>query len=176
MSGAAASTPRRAVIAALAVALAIGAYWLLRPTDESRIRAQISRLETAVRVTEADMQTNPIGRLAHVSGLCQSLFEPDVRVSVREIPQLRSGRQQIEEAITAAPHFVRTFSVSIDVNDVKIDDAHTNAQVEATARASAVTRDGETRRDTRSVSFQLVKRDGEWLFTTVSVWSRDDAP
>jgi uncharacterized protein (TIGR02246 family) len=164
------------VLAALALALGIGVYWLLRPTDESRIRAQISRLEKAVRVTEADLQINPIGRLAHVSGLCQALFEPDVRVSVREIPKLRSGRQEIEQALTAAPTFVRSFDVSIDVDDVKLDEPHTSAQVEGTARASAVTRDGEARRDTRSVSFQFVKRDGEWLITTVSVWSKDDAP
>jgi hypothetical protein len=82
----------------------------------------------------------------------------------------------VEEAVTAAPHYVRTFDVAIDVSDVKIDESGTSAEVTGVAQASALTRDGDRRRDKRAVGFQFVKRDGEWLISTVSVWSKEDAP
>ncbi len=169
---------RRGVLVAslAALALAVGGYFLFRPTDESRIRDKVAKLAAAVRVTEADMQANPIGRLAHVSGVFQTLFEPDVRVSVPGLPQLRSGREQLEQAMTAAPRFVRTFDVSIDVNSVKLDEGHTSAEVSGVAEATALDRNGDKRHDKRVVSLQFVKVDGEWLISTLDVWSKEDAP
>jgi hypothetical protein len=171
------STIDRRTVIGLAVAVAVGAlgYVVLRPTDESRIRKQLSKLAAAVRVTEADMQTNPIGRLAHVSGELEELFDPDVRVSVPDLASLHSGRRELAELVTAAPHQVRTFEVDFASVTVKIDDAGASAAVGAVARARALDRDGRARTDRRAVDFRFVKQGSDWIITTVSVWPQEDA-
>jgi hypothetical protein len=73
----------RVLLAVIALAMvAVGAYFVWRPSDESRIRAQLGRLASAVRVQDADAQANPIARLAHVNGEVADLFEPEARVNL----------------------------------------------------------------------------------------------
>jgi hypothetical protein len=161
---------RAAIGVGLAAVLGVGGYYAFRPTDESRIRKQLSKLAAAVRVTEADMQANPIGRLAHVSGELEELFDPDVRVSVSELTSLHSGRRELAEIVTAAPRSVRTFEVDFSGVTVKIDDAGASAAVGAVAEVTALDRDGRTRKDRRAVDFRFVKDGSAWIITTVSVW------
>jgi hypothetical protein len=169
---------RRAVLLALGavVALCTGAYVALRPTDESRIREKLAKLAAAVRITNAEVQANPIGRMAHVSGVFQTLFEPDVRVSAPELAQLGSGRRELEAAVVAAPRYVRAFDVDFASVTVKLDEAHESAEVGAVAEASSVDLENRKRQEKRAVDFHFVKRDGDWLIATVSVWTREDAP
>ncbi len=169
--------PRAAQIAFFPVAavLAVGAYLGLRPTDESRIRSKLDALAVAVHITEADMQTNPIGRLAHVSGAFEPLFDRDVRVSIPELTTLGSGRRELAELVTAAPRYARTFDVDFESVTVKIDDAQTSALVGATANVKALDRENRNRNDKRAVDFRFAKTDGEWIITTVTVWPKSDA-
>jgi hypothetical protein len=166
---------RTVLLATGALTLGVGAYFALRPTDESRIREKIAKLAAAVRITDADLQANPIGRLSHVSGIFQTIFDQDVRVSIPELIQLHSGRRELEELVTAAPRYVRSLDVEIGNIKVKLDDAHTSAEVDAVADVSGVERDGRKREDKRAVDFQFVKQDGDWIITTMNVWSREDA-
>ena len=153
-----------------------GGYFLFRPSDESRIKAQLAKLAAAVRITEADMQTNPIGRLAHVSDAFEPLVEPDVRVSVPELTSLESGRRGVVQLVTAAPHYVKTFEVDFKRVEIKLDEGHTSALVGATASAKALDRDGKTRVDERAVDFRFVKESsGDWVITTLTVWPKGEA-
>jgi hypothetical protein len=146
----------------------------LRPSDESRIRKQLSKLAAAVRITEADVQANPIGRLAHVSGQFEDLFDPDVRVSISEVTSLHSGRRELAEIVTAAPRSVRTFDVDFTHVTVKIDDTGASAAVGASAQISSKDRDGQTQKDERAVDFRFVKNGSAWTITTVTVWPQGD--
>jgi hypothetical protein len=166
---------RAALVFAGAVALLAGGYFAFRPTDESRIRSQLDKLAAALRITDADMQTNAIGRLAHVSGIFATLFDPDVRASVPELASLGSGRRGLEEVVTGAPRFVRTVEVDFSAITVKLDDAATSAAVGATAHVVALDREGRTHDERRAVDFRFVKQDGDWLIATVTVWSNEDA-
>jgi hypothetical protein len=160
---------------AAAVAVAVLVWFALRPSDESRIRAKLKALSAAVQVKAADMQVNPIGRMAHVSGAFESLFEPDVRVSVPDVPQLGNGRQALVTAMVAAPSYVRTLDVDFDDVNVTIDPSATSAAVGATASVRLLDRDGRSRAGKRAVDFRFVKIDGDWLITTATVWAKDDA-
>jgi hypothetical protein len=167
---------RRAALAVgVASALGVGGFFALRPTDESRIRAELAKLAAAVQIKEADAQANPIGRLAHVSGVFETLFEPDVRVNAPELTPLQSGRSELVQLVTAAPRFVRTLDVDLGRITVKLDEPATSADVGAVADVKVLDRDGTARRDKRAVDFHFVKKDGDWVITTLSVWSRDDA-
>jgi hypothetical protein len=167
---------RRALLAApLVLVLGTGAYFAFRPSDESRIRGKLAALAAAVRIREADMQANPIGRFAHVSGALEPLLDRDVRVSVPELTTLGAGRSSLVELVAAAPRYVRAFDVDFDSVTVKLDDAASSALVGATAIVKATDRDLQSRSDKRAVDFRFAKQDGEWIVTTISVWPVGDA-
>jgi len=170
------NVPRRALLGvALALVLGVGAYVALRPSDDSQIRGKLKQLAVAVRITEADMQANPIGRLSHVIGALEPVLDRDVRVSVPELTTLASGRRELAELVTAAPRYVRTFDVEFDSVTVKIDDVGTSALVGVTAEVKALDRDDRSRNDRRAVDFRFAKQDGDWVITTLSVWPKSDA-
>jgi len=169
---------RRVVLggALVVVALAVGAYFVWRPTDESRIRAQLTRLAATVRNIDADQQTNPIERLARVSGQLDGLFEPDARVTIPELTELGSGhagRRELAQLVAGAPSYLRTFDFT-NVT-IKMDGAHTTAFVGVTATVKAFDRDGAASQDRRAVDFHFVEKDGAWVIRTLSVWAKEDA-
>jgi hypothetical protein len=161
---------RGALGAALALALAVAGYFALRPTDESLIRGKLSRLAKAVKITEADMQKNPIGLLGHATGEFEHLFEPDVRVSIPDIPTPLSTRADLCRLWAGAPSHVRTFDVDFSDVTIKLDDAHASALVGVTASVTARDRDDRRRSDRRGVDLRFAKDDGDWLITTLTVW------
>jgi hypothetical protein len=167
--------PVLVAIVAAAIAIAVGVYLPLRPSDESRIRRQLARLAAAVRITDADASASPVGRLADVNGRLQPLFEQDVRVSIPEVASLHAGRAELAELLAGAPSSVRSFDVDFTSVTIKLDDARTTALVGATAHTRLVERDGVISRDRRAVDLRLVRKNGEWVVRTLTVWSPDDA-
>jgi hypothetical protein len=171
--------PRRTTALALAglvaIAVAVVVYFVLRPTDESRIRSQLDRLAAVVRIADADSPANPIGRLAHVNGELAKLFEPDVDVSIPDVPSLGSGRAELAQLVAGAPSYVRTFEVDFTNVTIKLDDSHTTAFVGVTARVKLVERDDSTTQDRRAVDVHFVQKDGEWVIRSLRVWTRQDA-
>jgi hypothetical protein len=169
---------RLVVVAVVALALAVGGYFVWRPTDESRIRAQLDRLASAVRITDADAQANPIARLARVNGELDGLFEPNARVTVPELAELGSGhagRRELAELVAGAPRYVRAFDVDFTAVTLKMDGAHTTAFVQTTANVKADERDGSASRDRRAVDVHFVAKDGAWVIQTLTVWAKEDA-
>jgi hypothetical protein len=166
----------RIVLAAfVAVALAVGAYFVFRPTDEARIRAQLDRLAEVVRISDTDAQENPIARLARVDGGLKELFEPDVRLSIPEVTSVHSGRRELAELLVGAPRYVRSFEVSFTSVTVKLDEARTTALVGATAKVKLHEREGSPSQDARAVDLRFVQKDGRWVIRTLTVWSKEDA-
>ena len=74
-----------------------------------------------------------------------------------------------------APMAFRTAEVELASMTIKLDDAHTSAQVGARALLVATTREGERRSDRRAVDFRLAKTDGRWRITSVTVWPTSEA-
>jgi hypothetical protein len=168
-------TGRRAFAGLALVALAAGGYFWLRPTDESKIRAQLAKLAETVRVKESDGQANPVLRYSRINDAFTGLFEEDVRVSIPELTSLQAGRAPLVELATSAPRFVRMLDVDLGSITVKLDETATSAAVGATANLSAVERDGEKRSDRRAIDARFVKRDGAWIVATLTVWDKADA-
>jgi hypothetical protein len=163
------------VVAPIALALGGILYVALRPSDEARIKEQIAKLASLVRVTEDDAQTNPIGRMAHVSDALGTLVDRDVRVNVPDLPSLGSGRQPLAELITSEPHFLRTLEADFAHVEIKLDEPHTSAMVGLTARVKSKEIGGSPREDERAVDLRFAKQDGAWIVTTITVWAPGDA-
>lgn len=162
-------------VAGAVLAVAVVTALVLRPTDESRIRAQLTLLAKTVRITEADAQTSPVARLARVHEAFDALFEPDVRVSIPELPSLRSGRRDLAEAVTSAPRVLRSFDVDFADVTLALDESRTTARVQTTARVTAVDREGDASKEARAVDLRFARKDGEWRVHTLTVWSTGDA-
>ncbi len=105
---------RRSVLFSILAAIGIGVrtYVAIRPSDEARIRKQLSKLEAAVRVREADVQGTSGGRLSKVSDAFDDLFDPDVRVSIPELTSLAPGRPALAQLRAGASQLVPAASIS----------------------------------------------------------------
>jgi hypothetical protein len=174
-------TPRAWKIAvAVAVVAGVAIYFATRQSDEARIRGQLAKLAALVRVTEDDAQTNPIGRLAHVDDALAHLVDRDVRVNVPELPSAlgtATGREALGQLIASEPRFVRKLDLDFSRITVKLDDAHTSALVGLIARVRGKEADGADHDDERAVDMRFAREggNGEWVVTTLSVWSPGDA-
>lgn len=163
-----------AIAIAAIVTAAVVLFFVLRPSDEQRVRAQLLRTVAAVTVTEDD--TNPIVRLARIRREFKETLDKDVRISlvdVPNVPALRNGRDALGETATQLTAVFRTMEIDLSAIEVKLDDAHTSAQVKSRATLVANGRDGRARRESRAVDFLLYKIDGTWRITTINVWPKD---
>jgi hypothetical protein len=163
------------VAAPVAVGLGVALYFVLRPSDDAKIKEQIAKLAALVRVTEDDAQANPIGRMAHVNDVLGKLVDHDVRVSVPDLPSLDAGREPLGQLITSEPRFVRTLDADFSHVAIKLDEAHTSALVGLTAHVKATETTGRARDEERAVDLRFAKKDGTWVVTTISVWAPGDA-
>jgi len=161
---------RRILLAAIVLGAAIAAYaLLLGPSDEQRVRYQLTRLATSLTVSD-DTGTNPIAHLAHVNSEFAEIFDEDVRVHIPELTSLGQGRGELARIAAQAPMQFRSLKVSFEDVSIKFDGSGRDAHVEATANLRATRRDGGDASDRRAVTFQAVKRDGSWRISTVQVW------
>src|SRR5947209_1477386 len=121
---------RTMIVAAAAISvLAVVAWLVFSPTEEQRIKAQLVRLATAVRLTADD--TNAITRGARIRSELEAVLDPNVRLSIPEVTSLRSGRQELATTATAASAYLRTFEVTLDELEIKLDEPKTSAKVAA---------------------------------------------
>jgi hypothetical protein len=162
------------VAAGAAILVAITVYFaFFRPSDEDRIRSQLSRLAEAVEVTEGG--SNPILRKARLDDAFGKVFDEDVRVSIPELSTLKSGRGGLVALAMQASVWARSAHLEFSHIEIKLDDARASAKVGAKADVRVVDGHGSTRRDDRAVDFRFAKADGDWKITSVTVWRKDEA-
>jgi phosphoribosylformylglycinamidine synthase len=160
-------------VSAAAAAAAVLLGVLLVPSDEDKIKGQLSRLAKAVSLAEDD--TNPLTRGLRVRKELEKTLDPSVHVSIPEVPGVKSGRDDLAQAAAGASLYVRALSVDLEDIEVKLDPARVFAKVGATAVVTATERDGSRRRDKRAVDFLFGKSDGLWRATSITVWPKSEA-
>ena len=157
-------------IAVIAAGVCLIVYaLLLRPSDEDRIRERLDRLASAVGVREDE--TNPVARGTRLGGELGELFAPEVPVS---IPELGGDRRELAAAATQAGAYYRSADVSFGSVTVRVEPGRTAASASATATLAGIERGGGERRDTREVSFELERIDGDWRITALRVERSDE--
>jgi hypothetical protein len=162
------------LVAAAAVGLAAAVYFaFFRPSDEDRIKSQLSKLSEAVEVKEGG--GNPVFRKAHLDDAFEKIFDEDVRVSIPDLSTMKSGRAGLVALALQASVWARSASVEFSRVEIKLDDARASAKVGATATVRAVRGGGRNERDERAVDFRFAKIDGLWKITSVTVWRKDES-
>lgn len=156
---------KSAVAGACAIVAAI-AIWLtfFRASDETRIRATLGRLVSAVMVKEGD---NVISRTARIKSELREAVDDGVRVDVPDLGIRVTGRQALVEKAAQAGLLFTSADCELVGTKVQIDDSATTAKVDATAIFTGV-RGGQRRVDRRDVHL-LLRKEGDWRVTTIDV-------
>jgi hypothetical protein len=150
------------------VALVVGAatvvamrYW---PGDERDIRKQIGHLET-LGSKEADEK--PIESLVRARQLA-ALFHDPCTLQVESVDfKGEYGRQQIQERIAMARGFYTEAKVSVHDLVLEIPGNNT-ARIRCTLRVKGRGK-SQPIADVQELEAGLRKREGDWLFTTVTL-------
>jgi hypothetical protein len=149
-----------ALVVGVATVVAVR-YW---PGDERDIRKQIGQLET-LGSKEADEK--PIESLVRARKLA-ALFHDPCTLQVESADfQGEYGRQQIQERIAMARGFYTEAKVS--VHDLVLERAENNtARIRCTLRVKGRGK-SQPIADVQELAAGLRKKEGDWLFTTVTL-------
>lgn len=139
----------------LALGVSVMGYALFSPgSDEERVRRTLLDLAEAVSFSEPIQ--NPVFYASHLNEEFEDLLTERVAVSLAEVSS-RMPEERHELGLAAAQVLSRSgsLSVTLDFEEIRIDDTGADAEVSATVLADR----GGLRRETRSVRFRLL-RDG----------------
>ena len=159
---------RRALIVIGSLALALSLFALFfRGSDEDAVRETVKRAANAVKVVEGE---NPVLRATRVRSELVDVLVPDVAVSIPELTDVTKGRDPLIGAAIGAGQLWSSAEISVSFGRVQVDGDAASAQVEATLSAQ---RGGGTERDVRKCSFRLLRRDGKFRISEVTVYPRE---
>lgn len=159
------STREKALAAAaIVIVTAVLAFFLSRPSDEDQVKRTLDRLASAASVREDD---NILARAARLKSELKETVDDDVRVDVPELGLRVTGRKKLVEDAAGASAVFGQASCALTQVKVQLDPSKTAAKADAVALVTA-TRGGERRVDRRDVHF-LLRKDGAWRVTSVSV-------
>lgn len=158
------------VIGSVALALATWALFF-RGSDEDAVREQLKKAADAVRVLEGE---NPVMRAARVRSELLEVLLADVAVNIPELTDVTKGRDPLIATAIGASQLWSTADVSLTFARVKVDGDSAFADV--TATLSAARHGGGTERDVRKCSFRLLKREGRFRISEVTVYPRETSP
>lgn len=164
--------PSRRQTALIVLVLSLGTLgflWFGGESDEQAIERALHELGDTVRSREGE---SLVFRSARLNGAFKDRLDPRVTLDAPELSRL-SGIRALVEVAAGAPRLYGDFDVSLDDLEIEVQRAARTAR--ATGRATLTgLGDGEARRETRSVTFRLAERDGEWLVDGIEVAGRDD--
>lgn len=160
---------RRALIIVGTIVLALASYVMFfRQSDEDAVRALLKKTADAVKVIEGE---NPVMRAARVRSELLDVLRADVAATIPDLGEATKGADPLIGVAISAGQLWSSAEVSLSFGPIKIDSD--TAAVEVTATLSAKRHGGENERDTRKVSFRLIKRDGAFRISEITVYPRE---
>ena len=157
------------LIGAMAVSVATWALFF-RGSDEDAVRATLKRTADAVRVIDGE---NPVMRGARVRSELLDVLVDDVAVNIPELTDVTKGRDPLIGVTIAAAQLWSRADVSVTFSRVQIDGD--SAFAEVTATLSATRHEGTSEKDVRKCTFRLLKRDGRFRISEVTVYPRESS-
>lgn len=145
-------------IVVLAAMVMGSAVWLLRPTEEARIRKHFQVLSEKAEKEGSEGLLALAGKAAETADL---FADPFLFRSTVGLPQGSLDRTELIRMVSMIRN--NCTRAQLDFYDLKItvNGSAADAVVTAEFNGSAM---GERIHELREFSVQLVKRDGEWLF------------
>lgn len=160
-------------IAIVAVVLGLGAVLFavfMAPSDEEQIRGQLQRLAQSASIDPDEK--NPVSRGMRIKKDFEDIFTENVAVNAPELASPGKGRDGVVSAATRMGTYFETAEISFSSVRVDLDGSKSRAKVNSVATLTG-SRGGELEHETRDVSFDFVKSDGDWLIDGVTVKAPD---
>jgi hypothetical protein len=157
---------RRTWIALPLVGAAALAYFLLRPSDEERIRWQLAALGRAVVIDPAEK--DPRARPLRVHEAFQKILEPSVRVEIPGVVEDVRDRDELTGMAVAVGDTLTDLTVDLRAVRVKVEPGARAARVQASATFAGAVRGGRGDRLVREVTVRFEKVDGEWRIASIA--------
>lgn len=150
-------------IAAAALGVAIGVWFVYPKNEEYRIRQRLHELAGVVSSTQHQRGT---ARLIHVTGL-QQFFTGDVTVQIGDsLPQVKNRNTLLQMAHVALQ---QEPSLTVAFKDLSVtrDRSTQKARVHTTVVVTGVHSHQAKSVDARELEMDLVKTEGEWRIQAV---------
>jgi hypothetical protein len=154
------------IAVAFAGAAALTYVLFLRPSDEERIRRQVTALTAAVRIDadEANARVRPL----RIQQTFRRVFTNTVQVDVPDLVEDSHGRDELAGMAISAAQTFRDLTLAFTEMKVEIDRPARRAQVTAVATLSGSDSEGHLQRAVRDVTMRLEERDGEWRIAAIA--------
>jgi len=163
--------PHFGIVAGLVIAI----YALFfGSSDEDAIRANLTRLEDAVEVKNAN--TNFVVRFSQLKKEFAEIFIKKVSFQIPELSNHDNDRTELAKLASQAPRAYQQARIDLSGLSVEIDKEGLSAVAYGDAVLDGVKLGGEPARDTREVSIRLDKIDGQWRIVSLTVSERKGQP
>lgn len=152
------------IIVLVVIALGVGGYVLLRPSEEKKIRKRFDRLTDLLDKSDDEGTIAAAGKAKAIA----DLFATPVRVT--GAPFDLSGSYGAQELMGVVMHGrARSQSLDADILDLEIRvEGENTAWAHFTAQVTG-TVSGERAREVREVRCRLTKTEGEWFIGQVEM-------
>lgn len=150
---------RRVIGAALAIAVAGGAYLLLGPSDQRRVLAVLRELLSSPNYLPSDTEAQ---RRRRVESALRRLTRPDVSLSAPELG-LIEGRRDILELLDAAQG--TALDLRIQQSDVRVAREGASATLLVALTTTLL---GERHQQVRTLSVELSRVDDGFVVTRIA--------
>jgi SnoaL-like domain len=147
-------------------AAALAYLLVFRPSDEERVRRQVTALSDAVAIDAAER--DPRARPLRIQQAFRRVFTRSVQVDIADLVEDMHGRDELAGmAISAAETYG---SVTLDFTDVRveIDRPSQLGRVYARATLQGTDHDGHPDREARDVTMLFTEGEGEWRIASIA--------
>ena len=166
------TTHARAIVVAIVIAGVGLVVYLLRPSEERRVRARLDEGAEALSVPASETDLARVARLARLRGF---LVEDAVVHFSREGEAPVRGRDAI---VGLAARALVPTGARVELHDVRVTIRDAGSVADVMLEAHLVSEDPSAESptiDARSVSLTWKKTDGSWAVASVRVMESDDS-
>ena len=147
-------------------AAALAYLLVLRPSDEERVRRQVTALSVSVGIDAAER--DPRARPLRIQQAFRRVFTRSVRVDIADLVEDMHGRDELAGMAVSAAETFRAVTLDFTGVRVEIDGAAQAGRVDAVATLQGTDHDGQPQREVRDVTMLFTEADGEWRIASIA--------
>ncbi len=146
-------------------AAALAYLLVFRPSDEDRVRRQVTALQSAVGIDAAER--DPRARPLRIQQTFRQVFTRSVQVDIADLVEDMHGRDELAGMAVSAAETFRSFTLEFTNVRVEIDGPSQLGRVSARATLDGTDHDGQPQREARDVTMLFTEQDGEWRIDSI---------
>jgi len=147
-------------------AAALAYLLVFRPSDEERVRRQITALSGAVGIDAAER--DPRARPLRIQQAFRRVFTRSVQVDIADLIEDIHGRDELAGMTVSAAETFRSVTLDFTQVRVEVDGSERLARASAVAALQGTDHDGQPQREVRNVTMLFTEVEGEWRIASIA--------